>query len=80
MSDFPTPPAAPKSRLVYILLSLFVGGLGIHNFYAGYKGKGIAQLLITLLSFGLLGIFVFIWVIIEICTVTQDAEGVPFAS
>lgn len=69
-----------KSRLIYILLALFLGCLGIHNFYAGYNGKGIAQLLITLL----LGIFiipilaVWIWVIVEMVIVTKDAQGVPF--
>ncbi|MBQ3218003.1 MAG: TM2 domain-containing protein [Akkermansia sp.] len=26
----------PKSRLAYILLGVFLGSLGIHNFYAGY--------------------------------------------
>ena len=69
-----------KSRLAYILLGLFLGGLGIHNFYAGYTGKGIAQLLITILSGGFLALVVWIWVIIEICTVTKDAQGVDFAS
>ncbi len=80
MSDFPTPPAAPKSRLAYILLAVFLGSLGIHNFYAGYTGKGIAQLLITLVSFGMLSIVSWIWALVEICTVTQDAQGVPFVS
>lgn len=28
----------PKSRLAYILMGLFLGGLGVHNFYAGYNG------------------------------------------
>lgn len=65
----------PKSRLAYILLGLFLGGLGVHNFYAGYNGKGIAQLL----SFGILTPVVWIWVIVEIITVTKDVQGVPFS-
>ncbi len=77
MSDIPS---LPKSRLVYILLALFLGCLGVHNFYAGYTGKGVAQLLLTLLSVGFLSFFVFIWVIVEICTVTKDANGVPMVS
>lgn len=70
----------PKSRLAYILLGLFLGCLGVHNFYAGYTGKGVAQLLISLLSITILSPVVFIWVIIEIITVTKDAKGIPFVS
>lgn len=71
---------APKSRLAYILLALFLGTLGIHNFYAGYTGKGITQLLISVLSFGFLSPISWIWAIIDICVVTKDAQGVPFVN
>ena len=69
-----------KQRIVYILLALFLGTLGVHNFYAGYTGKAITQLLITLL----LGWLVLplaavgIWAIVEMCTVTKDASGKAF--
>ena len=69
----------PKSRLAYILMGLFLGGLGVHNFYAGYNGKGIAQLLMSILSFGVLMPVVWIWNIVEIITVTKDVQGVPFS-
>lgn len=66
-----------KSRLSYILLGLFLGGLGVHNFYAGYSGKGVAQLLLTLFLFWtiVVPIGVWIWIIVEICTVDTDAFG-----
>ncbi len=70
-----------KSRLAYLLLAWFLGVLGIHNFYIGRNGVAIAQLLITLL----IGIFivpliaVWIWVLIEMVTVTQDASGQPMS-
>jgi TM2 domain-containing membrane protein YozV len=69
-----------KSRVAYILLGLFLGGFGVHNFYAGYTGKGVAQLLLTVLGGWLVIplIAVFVWVIVEICTVTEDAQGRPF--
>lgn len=88
----PVPPPAPaptsasragrvsKPRLAFILLGIFLGVFGVHNFFAGYVGRGIAQLLITLL----LGWLVFplfavwVWNIIEICVVEYDAELVPF--
>ena len=76
-----TPPSVvPRSRTAYILLAIFLGGLGIHNFYAGYTGKAITQLLIAVISFGLLSWVVWIWAIIDICTVTSSADGTPLAS
>ena len=66
-----------KQRFVYVILGLFLGGFGVHNFYAGYVGRGIVQLLITL-SVGWLGgpmIAIGTWVLVEICAVTKDANG-----
>lgn len=40
----------PKSGVVYILLAWFLGTIGIHNFYAGYVGRGAVQLILTLTS------------------------------
>lgn len=70
-----------KSRTVYALLGLFIGPLGIHNFYAGFKGKAVAQLLITLLTGWLIFPLAAVWVwnIVEVCTVTKDAKGLPFS-
>ena len=72
--------SCPKERITYILLGIFLGGLGIHNFYAGYSGRGISQLLISLLIGWLVLplVAVWIWVIIEVCTVDKDADGNPF--
>ena len=69
---------AKKSRIVYIVLALIFGEIGVHNFYAGYIGRGVAQLLITVLSFGLLFWISWIWAVIEICAVYHDGKGVPF--
>lgn len=67
-----------KSQIAYILLAVFFGCLGVHDFYAGYNGKGVAQLLITVLSCGTLCWISWIWAFIEICTVNQDAKGISF--
>ncbi|MBQ4595191.1 MAG: DUF4339 domain-containing protein [Akkermansia sp.] len=80
----PPPPSAPvandiKPRAAYVILGIFLGYLGIHNFYAGYVNKGVAQLLITLLSCTVFTPIVFIWNIIEVCTVNKDAKGIPFS-
>jgi TM2 domain-containing membrane protein YozV len=71
-----------KSKIVAGLLGIFLGSLGIHNFYLGYKGKAIAQLLLSVLSFGVLAIVSGIWGLIEgimiLCgSIRSDANGVP---
>ena len=74
------PPITPaNSRLAYIVIAIFLGTLGIHNFYAGYTSKGVIQLLMTIISCGVLTFIVFIWNVIEICTVKEDANGIPFS-
>lgn len=47
-----TDAASPKSRLVALLLCIFLGPLGIHRFYVGKIGTGI----IWLFTGGLFGI------------------------
>ena len=72
----------PKERWVYILLAICFGCFGIHNFYAGYNKTGLTQLLITVLLgwvFGLGVLITFIWYIVDIINVTEDANGVPFS-
>lgn len=40
-------PQKGKSQIGAGLLGIFLGSLGIHNFYLGYMTKGIIQLLLT---------------------------------
>ena len=70
---------AAKSQTVYVILGVLLGCFGVHDFYAGYTGKGVAQLLISVLSCGAAAWVSWIWAIVEICTVKQDAKGIPFA-
>lgn len=67
-----------KSRTVYILLAIFLGSFGVHNFYAGYVWRGMSQLLLTLLTFCLLAPVSFVWAIVEACVVKKDAQGKDF--
>ncbi len=71
-----------KSKIVAGLLGIFLGSLGVHNFYLGYTGKGVAQLLITLLSCGAGATITSIWGLIEgilILTgsIDKDSNNVP---
>ncbi len=68
-----------KSRTSYIVLGILLGALGIHNFYAGYTGRAVGQLCLTVLTLGYLGIVSWIWAIIEICIVEKDSTGVRFS-
>jgi len=86
VSSFPGPVQPPsfarvqvsKSRGIYIILALFLGCLGIHNFYAGHYGKGTAQLVITLvLGWMVIGLIITgLWALSEIFAQSYDGEGV----
>lgn len=54
-----------KSKLAAGLFGIFLGSFGVHNFYLGYNGKATAQLLITVLSCGILSFVSYIWGLIE---------------
>jgi TM2 domain-containing membrane protein YozV len=77
MTDTPPASSVPKSRIAYILLAFFLGGIGIHNFYSGHKKHGFIKLGL-LVACGLGVIVNPIWCIIEMITVTKDADGVNF--
>ena len=56
--------AAPKSYVTAILLSFFLGGLGVDRFYLGYTGLGVAKLL-TLGGVGVWALIDFIMIILR---------------
>lgn len=89
-AGLPTPPNAvpnyplpnqgnpnAKDRVAYVLLAVLLG-FGIHNFFAGYNNRAIIQLLVSILTCGLGWFPMWIWGIVEACTVTKDANGVDF--
>ena len=67
-----------KSKLVAGLLGLFLGAWGIHNFYLGNTSRAILQLVLTILSCGVAGLWGFIEGILILCgNINTDAKGVP---
>jgi hypothetical protein len=69
----------PKSRTTYIVLGVFLGAFGAHNFYAGYTGRAVGQLCLSLLTVFYLAIVSWIWAIVEICVVEKDSTGIQFS-
>jgi TM2 domain-containing membrane protein YozV len=73
-----------KSKVAAGILGIFLGVFGVHNFYLGNTGKAVAQLLISILSLGLLAWASAIWGLVEgiliLCSKPgtqwhKDAEG-----
>ena len=66
-----------KLRLITFLLAFFFGMLGVHRFYVGKIGSGIAQLLLTLSFF--LSFVSVVWVIVDwifiLSGAFKDKEG-----
>ena len=62
-----TNPDMTHSALVYALLALFLGTLGVHKFYAGKTGTGVAMLIMGTIGWLLIipGIIVVIWAFID---------------
>ena len=78
----PVVAGAPKQWMVALLLGIFLGGFGIHNFYLGYTTRGIIQLVLTVTVFG--APITGVWVLIELIMILMrsgsyayDAQGVP---
>jgi TM2 domain-containing membrane protein YozV len=73
------PPDLRKSKLVAGLLGILLGSLGVHRFYLGYIGIGIAQIVVTFVTCGIGAI----WGLIEGVLIlvgsgiTTDSEGRP---
>lgn len=88
----PVPGAAPvpmgndgqplKSKMTAGLLGIFLGAWGVHNFYLGNTNKGILQIVLTLVTCGIAGI----WGLVEGILIltgspnfSTDAQGRPLA-
>ena len=81
-----------KSKMAAGLLGIFLGGFGVHNFYLGYTGKAITQLVLTIVGYILccvvVGIFlvigIWIWSLVEAIMILTgkinvDGKGNPLA-
>lgn len=67
------PVTMQKDWLTALLLSFFVGVFGVHRFYTGHTGIGIAQLL----TFGGCGIWALVDFILILTDSYRDSNGLP---
>jgi TM2 domain-containing membrane protein YozV len=72
--------AQPKSKMAAGLLGLFLGAYGVHNFYLGNTGRGVLQIVLTVVTCGIAGLWGFIEGIMILCgNINTDANGVPLS-
>lgn len=64
-------PKGERKFLVALLLSIFVGGLGVDRFYMGYIGLGVLKLV----TLGGCGIWALIDIILIVTDGIKDADG-----
>lgn len=80
-SQFPVPASqvngvfSDKTYVAAMLLSFFLGGLGVDRFYLGYTGIGVAKLL----TLGGCGIWALVDFILIACRSVPDSDGRPLA-
>lgn len=68
-----------KSKTTYVILGIFLGFLGIHNFYLGYTKRALVQLALTIFTVGYAAAVTWIWAIVEVMTMDRDANNVTLA-
>lgn len=61
----PPPGYIQKSRIAAGILAILLGAYGVHSFYLGNTSRGLMQLLISLLTFGIGAIVMTIWGVLD---------------
>ena len=68
--------------MIALVLAFFFGFLGVHNFYLGRPGRGIAQLILTITVIGAVisctwAFIEFIMILMRAGSYGYDASGQP---
>jgi len=70
-----------KSKMAAGLLGIFLGSWGVHNFYLGFTNKAIIQIIVSIVTCGVGGIWGFIeGIMILASNNTVDSNGVPLSN
>lgn len=74
------PPAGwqPKQKMMVGILGILLGSWGVHNFIMGNSKKGIIQIVVTIVTCGIGGLWGFIeGIMVFTGSIKTDAYGVP---
>ena len=63
-----------KSWITAVLVSFFLGGIGIDRFYLGYTGLGVAKFFLNWLTLGIWSLIDFVLIVLR---KVPDAQGRP---
>jgi hypothetical protein len=85
LDSLPAPPPAPtgtsmgRPRWAYALLAFLTGMFGLHNFFAGYWWRGLAQaaLCVATFWFGYGIVAAWLWAMADAIWIKRDARGIP---
>ena len=66
-----------RNRWVAGALGVLLGPWGVHRFYLGFVGIGITQIVVTIVTFGIGGVWGFIEGILCFCGAMRDVDGLP---
>ena len=66
-----------RNKWIAGLLGVVFGGMGVHRFYLGFVGIGVLQLILTIVTFGVAGIWGTVEGILCFFGVMRDVDGLP---
>ena len=67
-----------KSMIIAAILAFFLGSFGAHNFYLGFTKRAILQIVLTVVTCGIGGIWGFVeFIMLLVGHINKDANGVP---
>lgn len=75
----------PRRRMIAVILAVFTGFLGLHNFYLGHTKTAVLQLTLTVASMGMLAVITLLWAWYEAANFVlssqrkwqEDGLGIP---
>ena len=64
----------PRRRMIAVILAVFTGFLGLHNFYLGHTKTAVLQLTLSVASMGLLAVISLLWAWYEAANFALSSE------